>query len=187
MAMDCLLLAIINTVCIGATAMMVYAFIQLAWEPHSKGSIAASVYLLFSISLTAGLYTVYCCTFFQQSALLVLGLRHRHRGTPWRRPASLPAVPESARPSKRQQRLQRSAAVSGPGTESHARAGPGSTGAWWRAGGDCIWHPGVRAAGGRRWVRVHDLPRGGGEGGRGEADAGVPAHVSPAVHRPVAT
>ena len=30
------------------------------------------------------------------------------------------------------------------------------------------------------------LPRGGGEGGHGEAAAGVPAYVPPAVHRRVA-
>ncbi|XP_037418204.1 E3 ubiquitin-protein ligase At4g11680-like [Triticum dicoccoides] len=69
MALDCVLLAITNTVCISATVIMVDAFVQLAREPQSKGSIAASVYLLFSISLTAGLYTVSCGTFFQRSAL----------------------------------------------------------------------------------------------------------------------
>ncbi|VAH83129.1 unnamed protein product [Triticum turgidum subsp. durum] len=69
MAWDCLPQAITNTVCIGAMVMMVGAFVQLAREPHSKGSIATSVYLLFSISLTAGLYTVSCRAFFQRSAL----------------------------------------------------------------------------------------------------------------------
>ncbi|XP_037409915.1 RING-H2 finger protein ATL63-like [Triticum dicoccoides] len=68
--MDCFLMAIANTVCTGATAMMVYALVCLARKPHSKGSIVAvSVYLLFSVSVTACMYTAACRDFFQRSAL----------------------------------------------------------------------------------------------------------------------
>ncbi|XP_037418203.1 probable E3 ubiquitin-protein ligase ATL45 [Triticum dicoccoides] len=72
--MDCFfracLLAIANTVCIGGTAMIVYAFVNLARKPHSKGSILeASVFLLCWVSVTAGVCTAICGDLFQLSAL----------------------------------------------------------------------------------------------------------------------
>uniref|UniRef100_M8CK08 RING-type E3 ubiquitin transferase n=1 Tax=Aegilops tauschii TaxID=37682 RepID=M8CK08_AEGTA len=72
--MDCFfracLLAIANAVCIGGTAMIVYAFVNLARKPHSKGSILeASVFLLCWVSVTAGVCTAICGDLFQLSAL----------------------------------------------------------------------------------------------------------------------
>ncbi|VAH67322.1 unnamed protein product [Triticum turgidum subsp. durum] len=64
------MLAIANAVCIGGTAMIVYAFVNLARKPHSKVSIVeASVFLLCWVSVTAGVYTAFCADLFQLSAL----------------------------------------------------------------------------------------------------------------------
>ncbi|KAF7032148.1 hypothetical protein CFC21_043357 [Triticum aestivum] len=64
------MLAIANAVCIGGTAMIVYAFVNLARKPHSKGSmVTASVFLLCWVSVTVGVYTAICGDLFQLSGL----------------------------------------------------------------------------------------------------------------------
>lgn len=114
------------------------------------------------------------------------------RAAPERRPvAALPAVPV------------RAAAAAASGDEhllvrfcsatAHVRAGTRAAGEVGGAGCDGGRHPRVRAAAcgrgrGRRGggAGVRGVPRRGGEGGDGEAAAGVPARVPPAVHRRVA-
>ncbi|KAI4963986.1 hypothetical protein ZWY2020_008531 [Hordeum vulgare] len=175
-------LAVANTFCVGGTAMLVYAAVSMARKPHrSKGSIVLlSVVLLFWATVVACVYRALCGILLPWSTL--------------RR--CLASVPRHLRLRAAGSRAQRRGGGGGNALPAsgrkytepvHARAGPGAAGAWRRAGGDGVRHPDVRAAGGRRRrVGVRGVPRGGGEGGRGEAAAGVPAHVPPAVHRPVA-
>ncbi|XP_020172541.1 uncharacterized protein [Aegilops tauschii subsp. strangulata] len=74
MAMECFILAsglaMTYIVCIGSTAMFVIAFINLARSPHSKGSIVTfSFFLIFWVTIVAGVCTVMCIFIFQQPAV----------------------------------------------------------------------------------------------------------------------
>ncbi|KAF6990809.1 hypothetical protein CFC21_007964 [Triticum aestivum] len=75
MAVDCFhrayALAIVNAVCIGGTAMILYALVNLARKPdHSRGSIIVlTVFLLFWVGVGASVYTAFCGVLFPWSAL----------------------------------------------------------------------------------------------------------------------
>ena len=94
------------------------------------------------------------------------------------------AVRTAASPEERRRRLA-AARGAGPSCLYHQRAPPGAARARRSAGGSRRrHHPGVRAPG-RRRAGLHGLPWQSGQGGDGEAAAGVPAHVPPGMHRPV--
>ncbi|KAM3411351.1 hypothetical protein ACQJBY_003161 [Aegilops geniculata] len=75
MAADCFhrayALAIVNAVCIGGTAMILYALVNLARKPdHSRGSIIVlTVFLLFWVGVGASVYTAFCGVLFPWPAL----------------------------------------------------------------------------------------------------------------------
>ncbi|XP_037445024.1 RING-H2 finger protein ATL63-like [Triticum dicoccoides] len=75
MAMDCFSraygLAIVNAVCIGGTAMILYALVNLARKPdRSRGSIIVlTVFLLFWVGVGASVYTAFYGALFPWSAL----------------------------------------------------------------------------------------------------------------------
>ncbi|KAG2649857.1 E3 ubiquitin-protein ligase EL5-like [Panicum virgatum] len=63
-------LAIANTVCVGGTALLVFALVKLAQTPHSAGGIAwVSVFLVLWLGVNARIYPAFCVALFPWSAL----------------------------------------------------------------------------------------------------------------------
>lgn len=178
----CYMLAIANGVCIGGAAMIVYGIVQVSRTGGDAGSLVVlSLFLALWVAVGSCVYASFCGAFFPWASLRRPLAPVRDALSRCARACSRAGTAAAAMACRATWATACSHGRRRPCAEAEARGWRRRTTSRVRAAA-CGRGRGRRGGG----AGVRGVPRRGGEGGDGEAAAGVPARVPPAMHRRVA-